>query len=378
VIQSPYYKALQQYVARLHPEDFPYGPATLSGDQNAKERYENNYNGYRLATSVDGAATGEGGDYIIIDDPNNVKDSESDAVRTATNEWFDESMQSRLNNPHHGAFIVIQQRTHEDDLSGHIDEKYEDDYVTLRLPARWEGETIISELGWEDPRTVEGEPLWPEFYDDKQLQVLEKALGEYAAAGQLQQRPAPREGGMFKIDNFTIVDVPPAKIMESCRYWDKAGTDRKKDKRAAYTSGVHIARLKNGQFIILDVERGQWDALRRERIIKNTAILDGVEVPIWIEQEPGSGGKESAQNTVLNLAGFRIAVDKPSGDKTIRAEPLAAQVNSGNVLLKRAAWNKVFIAECQNFPNTRYKDQVDSASAGFNKMVITGKKGGTW
>ena len=110
----------------------------------------------------------------------------------------------------------------------------------------------------------------------------------------------------------------------------------------------------------------------RERTIKNTAKIDGKEVYIWIEQEPGSGGKDQASYTVKNLAGWRIAADRvgsAAGNKTVRAGPFSDQVNAGNVYMVRANWNKVYVDELRYFPMSKFKDQVDASSGAFNHLT---------
>ena len=131
-----------------------------------------------------------------------------------------------------------------------------------------------------------------------------------------------------------------------------------------------LHRLKDGRFCIAHCHRGQWEAFTREREIRRIAELDGKRVPIAVEQEPGSGGKESAQTTIRSLAGWRVTADRPSGEKVVRAEPYAAQVQAGNVLLVRGAWTQAFIDEHVSFPVGRCKDQVDAAAAGFNLLTL--------
>ena len=104
--------------------------------------------------------------------------------------------------------------------------------------------------------------------------------------------------------------------------------------------------------------------------VGQTAELDGKGVRIAVEQEPGSGGKESAESTIRNLAGWRVTADRPTGEKAVRAEPYAAQVQGGNVLLVRGAWNRDFIDEHVSFPVGRAKDQVDATSAAFNLLTL--------
>jgi predicted phage terminase large subunit-like protein len=171
------------------------------------------------------------------------------------------------------------------------------------------------------------------------------------------------------IEKFGITTLPAkADIKKSVRYWDKAGTED----GGAYTCGVLMHELKNGQVVISDVRRGQWGALKREEMIKNTAESDKAtwgRFPIYIEQEPGSGGKESAERSISMLKGHNVKADKVTGAKEIRAEPFAAQVQGGNVRLVGGAWNQPFIDECEVFPGGKYKDQVDSAAGAFAKML---------
>jgi predicted phage terminase large subunit-like protein len=108
----------------------------------------------------------------------------------------------------------------------------------------------------------------------------------------------------------------------------------------------------------------------REREIKEIAKLDGRRIRIAVEQEPGSGGKESAESTIRNLAGWRVTADRPTGEKAVRAEPYAAQVQAGNVLLVKGGWTKDFIDEHVAFPVGRTKDQVDAAAAAFNLLTL--------
>jgi predicted phage terminase large subunit-like protein len=133
-----------------------------------------------------------------------------------------------------------------------------------------------------------------------------------------------------------------------------------------------MARMKDGTFTVVDVRRGQWSALDRERVIKQTAEIDQKKyrvVKIFVEQEPGSGGKESAESTIRNLAGFSIEADKVTGAKEVRADPFAAQWQAGNVKLVSADWNRNYLDEHEHFPVGKYKDQVDASSGAFNKLA---------
>jgi predicted phage terminase large subunit-like protein len=157
------------------------------------------------------------------------------------------------------------------------------------------------------------------------------------------------------------------------RYWDKAGTEG----GGAYSAGVKMEKTKDNQFYITDVERGQWSAWKREEKIKQCAELDGKEVKVWVEQEPGSGGKESAESTVRNLSGFLVYTDRVTGSKEVRAEPYAVQVEAGNVYVLNKPWTKDFLLEHEKFPTGKYRDQVDAAGGAFNKLAAL-KQAGVW
>ncbi len=164
----------------------------LVGDQNAKGKFENARTGFRLATSVGGLGTGERGDRLVIDDPHNVQQAESAAVREATLRWFSETVPTRLNDSK-SAIIVVMQRVHERDVSGLILAQ-ELGYEHLMLPMRFEPKrACVTSLGPADRRRKAGELLWPERFPEAAVRALEQAMGSYAAAGQFQQRPAPRD-----------------------------------------------------------------------------------------------------------------------------------------------------------------------------------------
>lgn len=144
---------------------------------------------------------------------------------------------------------------------------------------------------------------------------------------------------------------------------------KEKNQEPAYTVGTKMSLLVNGKYIVSDVVRGRWMAEDREDMILAVAQADGHEVEIWTEQEPGSGGKESAEATVRNLAGFSIRAERPVGNKVARADTFSVQVNRYNVMLLQAAWNQEFKSEYSYFPNSKFKDQVDSGAGAFTKLA---------
>lgn len=155
------------------------------------------------------------------------------------------------------------------------------------------------------------------------------------------------------------------------RYWDKAGTV---SEDAAFTSGVLMHHMLDGRFVVSHVCRGKWGSLEREENIRQWArrdleLLKG-NYEVGVEQEPGSGGKESAESTIRNLAGFRCFADKVTGSKEVRAEPFAAQVQNGNVWLVAGGWYYAYLDELESFPQGKWMDQVDASSGAFNHMTI--------
>jgi predicted phage terminase large subunit-like protein len=168
-------------------------------DQNTKTRFDNNQGGSRLSTSVGSSLTGEGGNIIVVDDPNAAQEAFSEATIASTIEWWDGALSTRLNNAKTGAFVVIQQRLGEEDLTGHILSKDRGDWTHLCLPMRYEPErSFHTVIGWKDPRVEAGELLWPERFGEPEVKSLEREMGPYKSAGQLQQRPEPAGGGVIK------------------------------------------------------------------------------------------------------------------------------------------------------------------------------------
>ena len=226
-------------------------PITFEQDENNKTKYQNQYTGYRLATSVGGMNTGEGGDYIIADDPHNVIEGESDAKRKAAIEWWDESMSSRLNDPKTGRRVVIMQRVHEIDLTGHLIESGGWTHLCLPMEYNPKKKCMIELTGFKDPREEDGELMWPSHIGPDERDRLEKNLGPYAYAGQYNQDPVPRKGTMLDVDMIDVVARPSAPIKREIRAWDKAGTEG----AGARTAGVRVALLKNGKICIQDSKK---------------------------------------------------------------------------------------------------------------------------
>jgi predicted phage terminase large subunit-like protein len=342
-------------------------PIKLTTDQNAKKKFENSSTGFREAMAFT-SMTGSRGDRVLLDDPHSVDDANSPTELQNVRTTFREALPTRVNNDQ-SAIVVIMQRLNQVDVSGVIlDEGF--DYVHLMLPMRYEPERrCTTVIGFKDPRTRAGELLFPERFSEEQVSKLEKELGSYAAAGQLQQRPVPREGGMFKREWFEgkiieLSDIPAGTTF--VRHWDLAAT---KSADAAYTAGVRIGKTPDGRFIVTHVHRKQMEGHAVRKAIIQQSDIDGYDTLISLPQDPGQAGKVQKQDFAALLAGRKFRIQLESGDKETRAEPFAAQCEAGNVYLLRGAWIDSYLDELCMFPGGKFKDQVDASSGAFGQLV---------
>lgn len=311
--------------------------------------------GYFRNTTVGGPVTGESLDIGIIDDPvKGREEANSVTMREKVWDWFTDDFGTRFSD--NAGMILIMTRWHIDDLAGRI----------IENDPRAKVLTFKAIADDDERHRKAGEALFPEHKSLEFLQSKKAVMRSASWMSLYQGSPIIDEGDLIKVERIQIVKSIPGKIIGSVRYWDKAGTEG----GGAHTAGVLMHKLHDGTYCIADIVRGQWSAGRREETIKQTAQTDGHNVKVWVEQEPGSGGKESAENTVKNLAGYSIYMERVTGSKETRAEPMAAQIEAGNVYILEAAWTKEFIDEGRLFPNGKYKDQIDAASGGFNKLAI--------
>lgn len=334
--------------------------------------------GGRISTSVKGSVTGFHAHILIADDLSDPRKAVSEAEIKTVNHYWDHTLSQRKTDRKITVRILIMQRLSESDVTGHELAKKKDKLKHICLPGvlKWGDQDyskLVSPKEYLKYYTADG------LFDKNrlgfnELKEAEADLGQYGFAGQIGQTPAPPGGGMFKVDKFMIMDrsIPDVNIVRTVRYWDKAGTaeeELKKGQEAAYTCGTKISLMRNGKWFVHDRVKGRWGTDERERVIKSTAEADGRNAEVWIEQEPGSGGKDSAKGTILNLAGFHVEAERPSGDKVTRADPYSVQVNEGNVWLQKGDWNKDFKDEHKTFPFGKFKDQVDSAAGAFNQLT---------
>jgi predicted phage terminase large subunit-like protein len=345
----------------------------LTDDQNAKLRFENDKTGYRLSTSVDSAATGEGGDRLVVDDPHNVREAESEATRASTITWWDETMSTRLNDQRTGAKVIVMQRVHASDLSGHVLEQ--GGYEHLCLPAEYEPTTHRTGIGWRDPRTHDGDLLWPERVGPPEIAALKVQLGTYGYAGQMQQRPSPRAGGLFKrawwrsYDPATFVRY---QALEVIQVWDTAFQEKTS---ADYSVCATWARTPEGAFV-LDVYRARLEFPDLKRQAR--ALYAQWQPAVVLVEDKASGQSliqelrrpdERDPERWPRLPVLAVPVDR---DKLARATAVTPYVEAGMVHLPDVApWVADWVQEHADFPNAPHDDQVDTTSMALRRFFGT-------
>jgi predicted phage terminase large subunit-like protein len=180
------------------------------------------------------------------------------------------------------------------------------------------------------------------------------------------------QGRLFRREMFgDMLPVPPAFLTQWVRYWDKAGTTEEESADPDWSAGVLMGKAGRLYFV-LDVVRGRWSPAARNTIMRQTTRADSKLYPnyeVWTEQEPGSGGKESALTTIAELAGYDVHAETVTGSKVVRANPFAAQCEVGNVKLVEGTWNAAYLNEVCAFPNGPHDDQVDASSGSFAKLA---------
>jgi predicted phage terminase large subunit-like protein len=340
----------------------------VNGVRGGEKNFSNTAQGWRIGSAWT-SLTGERGHRLIIDDPHSTEQAESEAERKRAVRIFRESAPSRIVDPQASAIIIVMQRLHSEDISGVAIAL--GGYVHLMLPMEFEADRCCQTvIGFKDPRTYEGELLFPERFTRETVDRDKAVMGPFAVAGQYQQRPQAREGGMFKTDwlRTTKAHTIPQGI-RWVRYWDLAATSDQYGADPAYTVGVKLGRLPDGKFVVGDVARLRAEGPGVRRLMRDTAKQDGQYVEIGFSKDPGQAGKTQAADLVLMLAGYVVHPFQETGDKETRAEPVAAQAAAGNLLLVEDDWNRAFIDELTTFPGSKHKDQVDALSGAFRMLL---------
>jgi len=339
VVQSDWY-------ARLFPK------TRLAPDQNEKHKFDTTARGMRYATSVGGSATGEGGNFLIIDDPHNPAQALSPVEREHALNWFDQTFSSRLNDKENGVIVTVMQRLNAGDLTAHLLAK--GGWEHCNLPAIAETKTII-DFGRIKKVRNEGDLLHEAREGKEAIARAKSELGSYAFAGQYQQRPAPLEGGLFKAQWFKRYDKQKESYQRIIHSWDTAV----KDKQINDPSCCTIWGEDDTGFDLLHVivKRLQYPDLKASVISTADA---------WAPQAILIEDKASGQQLLQDLrrdTKLPIIAIMPKQDKITRASGVSAMIEAGRVRLpKNASWLADFESEMLTFPNAAHDDQVDSMS----------------
>jgi len=413
LIESPWYQSLWGDRFRL------------TGDQNTKTRFDNDKNGSRLSTSVGSALTGEGGSIIVVDDPNAAQEAFSEATIASTIEWWDSALSTRLNDPKTGAFVVIQQRLSEEDLTGHIMSKDEGEWTHLCLPMRYEWRRhSITQIGWEDPRGLdengeslvttdedgnrlavspeadveleerEGALLWPERFGEREVTILEKQLGPWAAAGQLQQRPEPKGGGIIKREwwqPWSNQNYPPMDFVIATL--DTAYTTKTENDPSAMTvwgvfsSDVSVqapghAAMRNGTLVnyarqytevaprvmLMYAWQGRYELHDLVQKVADTCRRMQVDT-LLIENKAAGHSVAQEIRRMYGYERFGVSMfDPKSQDKLARLYSVQHLFAEGLIFAPNYDWAEMVITQVGTFPKGKHDDLVDTVSMALRHL----------
>src|SRR5215469_10975926 len=330
----------------------------LAPHRQAVQEFITTDRGYRIACSNGGALTGRGADMIIIDDPLKPEEALSEAQRNATNEWYDHTLYSRLNDKRHGAIVIIMQRLHEDDLVGHV--LAQEQWEVLSFPAIAEADEEHEIQTIWGPRCFTrrpGEALHPEREPLPVLDNIRRTIGEYNFAGQYQQSPAPLGGGLVKLEGFKRYrdSERPERFDRIVQSWDTANKATElSDFSVCTTWGVKAKDL-----FLLGVFRRRLDYPALKRAVREQQdLFNATEVLI----EDKASGTQLIQELILD--GCHAATSyEPTCDKIMRLHAQTALIENGFVHIPETApWLDAYLHELTVFPKGKHDDQVDSTA----------------
>lgn len=334
-------------------------PATrLSSQKQSVNEFMMTAQGYRIATSVGGVLTGRGGEYLILDDPMKPDEAVSETRRRAVNDWYDNTLYSRLNDKARGVIIIVMQRLHEDDLVGHV--LAQEPWKVLSFPAIAErDESFLIQTPWgraQYTRRV-GDLLHPERESPETLARLRQTVGEYNFAGQYQQAPSPLGGGMVKQEWFTCYEAGqvPDSFDQIIQSWDTANKETElSDFSVCLTLGI-----KGTAITVLHVLRKRLNYPELKRAVREQAEVHRATL-VLIEDK--ASGTQLIQELVHDGCSMVQAVS-PAGDKVMRLHAQTAMIENGCVSLpKEAPWLAEYVHELTTFPRAKHDDQVDATS----------------
>jgi len=344
-----------------------YPETRIANDQNEKSKYQTTKRGHRIATSVGGTATGEGGNILILDDPMNPKEALSDTERDGVNTWIDQTWSSRMNSKD-GMNLIIMQRLHEDDPTGHVLAE-ELDYQHIVVPEEATSETRLISFPVSKIKMKRdlGELLHEERFDSKYIDLQKRKLGSYGYAGQYQQNPVPAEGGMFKENWWQYYDSLPIVPDEVLQSWDMTF---KKTEDGSFVVGQVWLRKGANKYLVDQVrDRMDFPETVREFIRLTNRYPEALRKLVE-DKANGSAIIDSLRDRISGIIPVRVEESKPA-----RAAAYAIEVEAGNIYLpdpviypEKKQMVEEFIEEHSRCPKGKYWDQIDSASQAIKHM----------
>jgi predicted phage terminase large subunit-like protein len=329
----------------------------ISRNRDTVSDFHTTKGGFRFSTSVNGVLTGIGADLIIIDDALKADEALSDTRRNSVNQWYDNTLRSRLNNQETGSIVIIMQRLHADDLVAHVQET--EDWEVLSFPAiaeQKETYKISTHYGRAIFSRAPDEILHPTFQSRAVLEGLRRSMTEYNFAAQYQQNPQPAQGLIVKRDwlKFYSPEEKPSAFDMILDSWDTAVKDTELSNFSVCTSWG----IKGGKAYLLDVFRKKLEFPDLKKAVRGLAAAHKATVVLVEDKASGSSLIQE-----LRAEGFSLVQAAPSleGDKIMRLRGQTAKIEGGFVLFpKQAAWLVAYLSELLSFPNAKYDDQVDS------------------
>lgn len=349
---------------------------SLVGD--ATGLFNNDKTGFRLATSVSGGGTGARADFVVTDDPLKISDADSKAMREGVNSWWDQVMVGRGVDPRTSRFVVVMQRLHEDDLTGHLNKQ--GGYECLFIPMEFESQRRCVTSIWQDPRKEDGELAWPDRFTIKEVADWKKRLLGYGTAGQLQQRPAPiGEGGIFNREKFRYFSAetdaggdvwfavyreasgdPTYRVKAADCYWfQTVDTAMKTGQENDYTAIGTFALTPRYDLLVYDVVRDRLPMPVQYGFVFNarSRCPNGVRL-LYQAVEDKVSGTSIIQEGVLRNTPFRIL--KADRDKVRRCAEIATRYENLSVFHRSgSSWLADFEDELSMFPRGAHDDQCD-------------------
>lgn len=343
-------------------------------DENQKGFYKIRGGGYRKSIGTGGQITGSGADIIILDDPANPKMSASEVERENVKTFYDNTLYSRLNQPELGVRIIIQQRLHEEDLSGYLMSKVPEKHEHICIPVEVDLKNLQKENltpPWLIKHYDKNGLFWPTRFSKKVIDDFITSLGSREAAGQLYQRPAPKEGNMVKESWFEIVD--PITITRDLRqhpmyyYVDTAETE----KQEGDYSAICAAFKKDNTIYICNVVKVKKSFVDLCKFIPEWVKANMYSEYSMIKIEPKSSGKSVCSQLKATTGLNVVEMVSPKDDKITRFSAITPKCEAGRVKFLKGAYVAEFMPNMLVFPNGKHDDDVDTVVYAITDMLNT-------